>query len=55
VIENLAAVSEWASRTNPPDAIYRAVVEWVIAVEAVPNGEHQASPSAHPATSNAEP
>jgi hypothetical protein len=36
VIENMGAVSVWAARTSPPDAVYRAVVEWVIAAEAEP-------------------
>ena len=36
MIENLAAVREWAERTQPADAVYRAVVEWIIASEHAP-------------------
>jgi hypothetical protein len=36
MIENFAAVSEWANRTEPSDVVYRAVVEWIAAAEFTP-------------------
>jgi hypothetical protein len=36
MIEGLAVVSVWADRAHPPDAVNRAVVEWLIAAEAEP-------------------
>jgi hypothetical protein len=34
VVSNLQALTEWAERTEPTDALYRSVAEWVVALDA---------------------